>query len=113
MGLAAIAALVIAASPELDGGAPDAGRWTEDPVYALCEPAQPPLRLANGHWDLSPERGRRNACLMGACEDDRQRLKNGPPAFSWFTWAAAGVAAAIALAAGFYFGFEFRSLFGH
>jgi hypothetical protein len=57
-----------------------------------------------------PLRAARNACLMAACEDDRQSLKRGPPALSWFTWAFAAVALALGIVGGFYFGFELRGL---
>ena len=102
MGLAAIAALVIAASP--DAVAPDAGSWTDDPIYAECPAAPQPLKLPDGSWLSSPLRASRNACIEAACEKNRQDLKNGPPALGWFTWALAALTGALAFAAGVYLG---------
>lgn len=109
MGLAAIAAVLIAASP--DAGTPDAGSWVDDPIYAECPAAPQPQQLGDGSYLLSPLRAARNSCLIGACEDHRERLLKGPPAIGWFTWAVAALAAALAIVGGFYLGFEFRSLF--
>jgi hypothetical protein len=111
MALTAIAAMLIAAAP--DAGTLDAGTWIDDPIYAECPHAPAPTQLDDGSYKLPPLRAARNACLMGACEDDRQRLKAGPPVISAWTLLFGAVCATLAVIGGFYLGIEWHSISGH
>lgn len=100
MGLAAIIALVVAAS---DAGTPDAGPW-DDVVYADCPAAPPPTQLGDGSWVLPPLRAARNACLLSACDEDRRELAAGPPFFSPETLIFGVIMGLVFGLAGMYFG---------
>lgn len=99
MGLAAITAVLIAASPDVDAGTPDAGVWTDDPIYAKCPAAPQPVKLADGSFNLVPLRAARNACLQAACEDHRERLAALPPPAQLFSLASWLLAALIGIGA--------------
>lgn len=82
-----IALLLIAAmlAADLDGGTPDAGLGWNDPLYAECPKAPPPVQLDDGSWKLPPARAARNVCLMETCDARRRTLEPiaaGPPMLS-------------------------------
>src|SRR6185295_9734781 len=82
MALYTLALLALAAA---DGGASDAGLGWNDPLYAQCPQAPPPVPLEDGSWKLPPARAARNACLAETCEARRRTLEPiaaAPPPFS-------------------------------
>jgi len=111
MALYTLALLALAAA---DGGASDAGLGWNDPLYAQCPQAPPPVPLEDGSWKLPPARAARNACLAETCEARRRTLEPiaaAPPPFSSGSLIADLMLLGLGVLAGVILGFTFRGGF--
>ena len=110
----AIAVLLVALPAEPDGGT-DAGRFAaDDPLYAVCPTADPPLALEDGGFRISDARASRNACLAVTCDERRRFLEPiaaGPVPFSSGSLVMDLLLWGVGLAAGLVLGFQLRGLF--